>query len=344
MPDGILSDLTVLDISENLPGPFFTQSLVDLGARVIKIERPTGDSARASSPGLFQAVNRGKESIRLDLKDDPHRESLTALLQNADVLVDGFRPGVLNRLGLDPTGLRKKYPRLIVVSIVGYNLESKLVMEPGHDITYAAYSGVLSIAGPDPTKPVWAPGIPVGDLAASSTALASTLAAVYSRERTGVGCRIVVPIADALAYLLNPRLGVYHANGLVEVGAMRNASQSLPAYGVFLCRDGQPIALGALEDHFWKALVHELDITTSVQDGWMKYEGRRDDHEAVNNTLAKAIADRKSEELLICLQGADVPCAPILSPFEALNAFNVATGAEPEQKYFPFPATFVDDV
>ncbi|MFP5476993.1 MAG: CoA transferase, partial [Gammaproteobacteria bacterium] len=178
-----LAGITVLDFSELLPGPFFTQMLAEMGAEVIKVERPPhGDNARRLGPGGFEAVNRGKKSVLLDLKDEAGRARAHALLAGADVLVESYRPGVMTRLGLDHASLQAAHPRLVYVSLSGYGQDGPWAQLPGHDINYLAAAGVMALSGEPGGPPAPGFGLPAADLCGAMYALSATLAALLQRQ------------------------------------------------------------------------------------------------------------------------------------------------------------------
>jgi crotonobetainyl-CoA:carnitine CoA-transferase CaiB-like acyl-CoA transferase len=191
-----LRGLRVLDFTMNLPGPYTAMILCGLGAEVIKIEPPRGDVARGFSR-LFGIVNAGKKSVVLDLKADAARPQLHALVRSADVIVDGFRPGVMARLGAGPEEARQMNPRLVYCSISGYGQTGPYRDDPGHDLNYQALTGVCHMMRDGDDRPLGA-ALPIADLSAAMTASTSVLAALYERERTGVGRAIDVAMVDAL--------------------------------------------------------------------------------------------------------------------------------------------------
>src|SRR5690606_11072714 len=189
MQAGPLSGLQVVDFSELLPGPFFTQNLLELGASVTKVERPpNGDSARVMYPGVFESVNRGKSSIIVDLKTPDGLAQVCSLVEKADVFVEGYRPGVMARLGLGYEAVSAINPAIIYVSISDYGQTGPNSRRPGHDINYLAMAGALALGGSDLATPAAGAGLPVADLAGAMYALSSTLAALYARVHSKQGC------------------------------------------------------------------------------------------------------------------------------------------------------------
>lgn len=319
-PPPPLAGITVLDFSELLPGPFFTQSLAELGAQVIKIERPPhGDNARRMAPGLFAAVNRGKRSLLVDLKDKAQRAEVRALIASADVLVESYRPGVMARFGLDHATLRESCPKLVYVSLTGYGQSGPYVDLPGHDINYLAAAGALAVSGPVHGGPEQSFGLPVADLCGAMYALSSTLAALYQRRSTGRGQYLDVALADCALHWMNPRLGVYAEDGLQALAAQRDATLVKVAYGAFRCRDGKYLSVAALEDHFWERLTAALDMRPFDGEAYRHYKARKTVAHQINSTLARALAQVDAEAAFQLLARNDVPVAPVVEPAQAAS-------------------------
>lgn len=195
-----LSGLRVLDLSIWRPGPYTTSLLVPLGADVLKVEPPGGDPMRFY-PGLFAAVNEGKRSVMLDLKDEAGRARALELASQAEVLVEGFRPGVLARLGLDHAAVQALNPEIVYCSISGYGQDDPRAALPGHDVNYQAWSGALTPQGGTATQ---LPPLPIGDLAAGLSAAFGICAAVLGRMATGQGTYLDVSMTDVLATWTGP--------------------------------------------------------------------------------------------------------------------------------------------
>jgi CoA:oxalate CoA-transferase len=310
-----LDGITVVDFSELLPGPFFTQSLAELGARVVKIERPpAGDNVRRMGPGVFEAVNRGKQSLLVDLKDEAQRAEVRALIGTADVVVESYRPGVMARLGLDAASLRAAFPRLVYVSLSGYGQEGPWADLPGHDINYLAAAGVLAVSGVPGGGPAQSFGLPVADLCGAMYALSSTLAALYQRGHTGQGQHLDVSLADCALHWMNPRVGAYREAGAHTLEAQREATLVKPAYGAFACRGGRHVSIAALEDHFWVRLCEALDLAPYGGDAFRAMKARKAVAGAINARIAEVLADRDADEVFGLLQRHDVPAAPVVAP------------------------------
>lgn len=254
-----LEGLRVLDATRLLPGAVATQWLADFGADVIKIEQPgVGDYARHlfardGRSEIFEATNRGKRSVELDLKTHRGREVLIALARAADVLIESYRPGVMKRLGLGYESLGAVNPRLIYVALTGYGQNGPMRDAAGHDINYLALSGVLDTVG-------LVPGVQVADLAGGSMqAVIGILLALAARERTGTGQFVDVSMTRGVADLLAVPLSELAATGREPVLGEGILSGGYACYNLYECRDGRLLALGALEPKFWAALCRVLD-------------------------------------------------------------------------------------
>lgn len=195
-PTPPLHGIRVLDFTQNLPGPYATLVLASLGADVVKIEPPGGDTARMT-PRLFEIVNAGKRSCVLDLKRDDAPAVLAALVASADVVVEGFRPGVMARFGCDAEAALRTNPRLVYCSISGYGQDGPYVAYPGHDLNFQALTGVCDM-GRDADEHPFGCALPIADLSSAMTAVSAVLAALFARERTGVGRAIDVAMVDTL--------------------------------------------------------------------------------------------------------------------------------------------------
>lgn len=305
-----LAGLRVLDLSELLPGPFMTQSLVELGADVLKVERPPhGDPIRRAAPALFTAVNRGKRALRVDLKTDAGLATVLALAERADVMVESFRPGVLARLGLDWPRLQQGNPRLVLASLSGYGMHGPRSQWPGHDINYLATAGIVGMAMKDETaSPSF--GVPVADLAGATYALAAVQTALLQRMRTGRGQHLDISLAHCVAHWMNPRLAALHDAG-GNAARARRAVQQRPAYGTFRCQDGRALTVAALEDHFWQALVRTLPLPDFAGPTYAHYPARAAAADEINAALADRLRQEACQDALARLAAADVPVANV---------------------------------
>lgn len=247
---GALDGIRILDLTRLLPGAVATEWLAGFGAEVIKIEQPPlGDYARTSYTALFEQTNRGKKSVEIDLKHEQDRTSFLNLVATADVLIEGFRPGVMDRLALGYAELQKLNPRLIYVALTGYGAGSPEAELAGHDVNYLAMSGVLDTIRSQDGVPV-IPGIQIADLAGGSMqAIIGMLLALEARHRTGFGQRVDVSMTDGAAALLP----------VARAGRVDILNGYFACYRVYRAADDSFVAIGALEPKFWANLCRALD-------------------------------------------------------------------------------------
>ena len=310
-----LDGIVVADFSELLPGPFLTQGLAELGAEVVKIERPPdGDATRRLAPGVFRAVNRGKSSVLVDLKDPAQAERAREVVARADIVVEAYRPGVMARLGLDYPTLALAMPRLIYVSLTGYGQTGPMALLPGHDVNYLATGGAIALSGRLGEPPAHAFGLPAADLCAATYALAAVLAALVQRGRTGIGQHIDVAMADCVAHWMNPRLAQFEDAGLSTLAAQREDTLVKPGYGAFACADGATVTIGALEDHFWQRLCGVLDLAPFDGAAFAGFAQRVASAAAINAHLAEKVGRTNGADLVDLLRSVDVPVAEVVAP------------------------------
>ena len=304
-----LAGLTVVDLSRYLPGPLAAQTLASLGARVLKVEEPElGDPVRWAPPrkegkgALAAQLLSGVESIALDLKRKPAREVLEALLAEADVLLETFRPGGLARLGFDPAELRERFPGLVICSLSGWGQEGPLASRAGHDLTYQALAGSLSPA-------VTVPGLPGADLLGASQAVTAILAALVERQTSGTGTWIDVSLFDAA---LHGNLAAWAAEAGAphSVGEPHDLSGGLAAYQLYRTSDGGWVALALLERHFWKRFCKAV----GRRDLRRKHLSRSPEDRELLAELIRGKSRRQWAELFA---RHDLPAEAVLSPAEA---------------------------
>lgn len=299
-PPAPLAGLRVLDLSRLLPGPYCSQILLQLGAEVLKVEDPgAGDYLRGLPPrnrgenGAFYALNRGKRSLCLDLKQDAGRELLLRLLPRYRVMLESFRPGVLDRLGLDYATLRAHHPALILCSISGYGQSGPLAGRAGHDIDYLALSGVLAAGGVPDGDPAL-PGVQIADLAGGALWAAVRILAALQREE---GCHLDVSMTEGALALLLPWLGQLQLGGPALRRGRDTLSGGSPAYRPYRTADGRYLAVGALEPKFWRELAEALGLPASG---------------APTETVAHAVAQKTRHQWEQALAGRDACTEPML--------------------------------
>jgi crotonobetainyl-CoA:carnitine CoA-transferase CaiB-like acyl-CoA transferase len=299
---GLLAGVRVLDLSIWRPGPYATQLLAELGAEVLKVEPPGGDPMRLYG-GLFAALHGDKRSVALDLKEPSDRDRALALARDADVVVEGYRPGVATRLGVGYEQVRAVNPEVVYCSISGLGQDGPLADAPGHDLDYLAWSGALAPEGGAPV----APALPVADLAGGLAAAYAIGAALFRRARTGEGERVDVAMAGVLATWTG---GVAPEVSGSEESGTDAQPRGVPGYGTFATADGGYVALGVLnEDHFWRPLCEALGLDDVAA---LDFGGRARRLDELQARLAGAIASHRRDDLVGALLAVGVPVAPVL--------------------------------
>jgi alpha-methylacyl-CoA racemase len=312
-----LRGVRVLDLTRLLPGGFATMTLADLGADVVKVEQPgLGDGARYAPPfasdgegALHLLLGRGKRSLCCDLAVEEGRTLFLDLVRNADVVVDSFRPGVLDRLGLGPEVLEATKPGLVQVSLTGYGPGDT---RAGHDIDYVAVAGLLSMSGA-PAAPV-VPGTQVADLSGALWAVIAVLSALQERDRTGRGqvCDVSLT-ASALTTTAIPAAAMA-IDGRVPTAGGEWFNGGLAAYDIYRCADGRHVAVGALEPKFFARLCAALDVPELVQAQLDPARQRE-----VRERLSAVFATRSRDEWAAALRDSDACVAPVLDLAEAMS-------------------------
>ncbi len=323
----LLAGIRVLDLSLQLPGPFCTLMMADHGADVIKVDEPEprlrNPFAAEDSPGLSPSdryLNRGKRSLTLNLKTDEGRDIFRTLAEKADVVVEGFRPGVTERLGVGYATLSARNPRLVYCSISGYGQTGPMRTVAGHDINYISYTGILGMSGRAGGPPA-IPPVQVGDLfGGAMMALSGILMALVARQSTGQGRWVDVSMTDGSFAML-----AFHAvAGLAGAPDPERGSLILtgmyPCYETYRCADGGYVSLGALEAWFWDRLVSALgrDDLAGLQ------YATGDEGARAKAELATIFAAKTRGEWERFFEGKDVCFSPVLALSEALSHPNAA--------------------
>lgn len=307
-----LSNLTVLDLTVNTPGPFCSMILSDLGARVIKVEPPGGDPLRKSSASMFAGMNRGKESISLNLKSDGDRDILLQLAERTDIVLEGSRPGVAQRLGADYPTLSARNPSIVYCSISGFGQEGPWKNVPAHDVNYLAVGGYMGAQTAIEGRP-WPPAILISDVASGMYAAISVLAGVVNRVSTGHGVYIDLSMTDAVLSLVGIEA---QTTSNEEEGNTPNVTV-IPTYGLFACADGRWLSLGIVhEDHFWQRLC---DVAGLGDISGLPFEQRVERAGEIKTRLEMTFAKRPSSEWERELMKIDVPAITVRDLDEALQ-------------------------
>jgi len=319
----LLEGIVVLDTTQVMAGPYCAMLLADMGARVIKVEPPAGDSTRSmagahgSDSPAFNAVNRGKHGIVLDLNDDKARAVFTRLARTADILVENYRPGVMARLGLDYQTLHRENPRLIYASISGHGQTGPWSAKGGFDLIAQGLSGLMSVTGTANGAPVKA-GVPLTDLGAGLFALIGILAALQHRHQSGEGQHVDTSLVDSGLALSVWEVTDYFSSGQVP-GPLGSAHRMTAPYQAFKCADGY-ITIGAANDRNFAKLARVLGRHDWLADARFVADHQRVAHREELAALIEAVTVAQPRAHWIAeLEQAGIPCGPILNYEDALT-------------------------
>lgn len=319
-PVQALAGLKVLDLTRLLPGAFCSMMLADLGAEVLKIEQPDGGDYNRSFPplarvesGSFLLLNRNKKSLVLNLKTDAGKQVLRRLVAEADVLLEGFRPGVMDRLGLGYDSLAAINPRLVYCAISGYGQTGPARLKPGHDLNYLAEAGALQLFGKAGEGPI-VPGLSIADIGGGSLmATTGIMAALLARSVTGRGQSVDVSMHDgAISWLALHAADCLFA-GIEPRGGERPFIGQAPCYNVYACADGKYLALGLIEPHFWHRFCDAVGLPHLKERQWP--EGAEAD--AQKAELSALLSTQPRDAWVAQLAPADIPVGPVFSMEEA---------------------------
>ncbi len=320
---GILSGITVVDLTRVLAGPYCTMVLADLGARVIKVEAPgRGDDARQIGPfaggksAYFMSLNRGKESIALNLKDEADRAIFERLLESADVLTENFRAGAMDRLGYGWPALHARYPRLIYAATSGFGSSGPYADRPAYDMVVQAMGGIMSLTG-HPGNPPTRVGTSIGDITAGLFTAVGITAALYSRTQTGDGTMIDVALLDSQVAILENAIARYFSTGEIP-GPIGSRHPSITPFEAFATADGY-IVVAAGNDALFRRLCETIGARALAQDARFATNPLRTEHNAaLKFELERALAARPARAWLDAFGAAGIPCGPIQNVAEVL--------------------------
>ncbi|WP_458189659.1 CaiB/BaiF CoA transferase family protein [Haladaptatus sp. NG-WS-4] len=350
-----LDDVCVLDLSRLLPGPYATQLLADLGATVIKVEDPdVGDYARqmgsigeSNTGQIFEAVNRGKLSVTLNLKDETAREAFYELVAEADVVFETFRPGVTERLGVDYETLSEVNEELIYVSLTGYGQKSPYADRAGHDLNYAALTGLLDMTRPDEASKPTIPGYPMVDMASGLFSAFSIVSALLARETGSGGLHVDVAMTDVMLSFSQIFAGPALAGDTPRPGETMLTGK-FPCYDVYRTADGRYLTVAALEPKFWQELCSAIDHPELVENHLSDDPAVRS---AVRETLETVFASKSLDAWRDEFEGVDTAVGGVHTVTEALSDPQterrdmVVTGADaPPRLGFPARSSSVESV
>jgi len=331
--NGALQGLRVVDMTRVLAGPFCTMLLADMGAEVIKVEGPgKGDDARDYPPFLrgasayFTNLNRNKKSIVLDLKDQKARGILIDLVKKSDVLLENFKPGTMERLGLGYEEVREFNPRIIYASISGFGQYGPYKDRPGYDIIGQAMGGLMSVSG-WPDSPPTRTGTAMADIVAGLNACIGILAALKGRERTGVGERIDVALVDSMVSAMETLIQIYLVEGRVpqRVG---NRYEFIAPYNSFAAKDGW-IVIGVGGQEVWKRFCQVIGQEALIEDPeFLTNKDRVKNVVRLEAIVTEWTSKQSMDETVSLLMEASVPCSPILNVEQICKDPHIAVARE----------------
>ena len=320
-----LEGLTVIDLTRVLSGPYCTMQLADMGARVIKIERPgAGDDTRAWGPpfiegesAYFLSINRNKESVTLNFKHPEGRRLLEELIARADILVENFRPGTLDDMGLDYASVSQRYPRLIYASVSGFGHDGPLRDRPGYDAVLQGEAGIMSLTGP-PDGAGYKVGIAIADLVSGLFAAQGILLALYARERTGRGQHVDIAMLDSVAALLTYQAAIYFATD-APPPRLGNAHPTVAPYETFQAADGD-VVLAAGNDDLWRKFCAVAGLEALGQDPrFARNRDRVRNYSELRPIVADVFRQRTRADWIAALDAAGVPAGSVRDLHEVLT-------------------------
>ncbi len=314
---GPLAGLTVIELCQALAGPYACMMLADMGARVIKVEKPSGDDSRGMPPHFvkgtstyFMSINRGKESIVLDLKTAAGRDVLLQLVAKADIVVENNRPGVLDRLGLGFEAFKAVNPKIVLCSISGFGQDGPYRDLPAYDMIVQAMSGGMSITGEPEGKPVRS-GVPIGDMCAGMTGALAAVSALHAARASGEAQHCDVAMLDVQVSMLSYQMAYHLATGIVPTLQGR-AHSGIPEMGAYECKDGVEVLIAPLAAHMWPWVCKALDLPELAEDPTFATRGERIKHRAVlKEKIQATFKTRPADEWVERMRKAGVPVAKV---------------------------------
>ncbi|MBT4219112.1 MAG: CoA transferase [Rhodospirillaceae bacterium] len=327
--EGPLSGITVVDLSRVLAGPYCTMVMGDMGARVIKVENPSGgDDARQFGPfvkeksAYFMSLNRGKESIALNLKDDADRVIFDDLLETADVLVENYRPGTMEKLGYGWEVLHEKYPRLIYAATSGFGHSGPYSSRPAYDMVVQAMGGIMSLTGHEGGPPTRV-GSSIGDITAGLFTAIGINAALYHRQSSGEGIKVDVAMLDCQVAILENAIARYAATG-VSPGPSGSRHPSIAPFDAYHASDGYFI-IAAGNDTLFKTLCETLDRPDLTDNSLFITNDLRNEHQtALKTELEASLASQPVAHWLVLLGDKGIPSGPINDVAQVMSDDQVA--------------------
>lgn len=322
---GPLAGIRVLDFTQFLAGPHGTQILGDLGAEVIKVEAPVGDSSRIVPPHFvrgdslyFHTINRNKRSIAVDMKAEGSTELLRDLIDQSDVVIENFRPGVLARLGIDREVERKRRPELVWCSISGFGQDGPGADLPAYDMIVQAMSGTMSLTGEPDGSPVRT-GNPIGDIAAGLHAVIGVEAALLRRKATGLGDFVDISMLDCMIALLSYQ-GTYYLKSGVNPGPQGARHDSIPTYRLFAAKNGTSLVTTANTERMWQSMARVLGLEELIEDErFLNNPARLENKEDLWSYLEPAFLKKEALEWVELFNENGIPVSTVNNLEQALS-------------------------
>ncbi|PAE44188.1 CaiB/BaiF CoA transferase family protein [Bacillus sp. 7884-1] len=315
-----LEGIRVLDLTRLLPGPYCSLLLADYGADVIKVEDPkSGDYSRWYEPkvnddqsAMFISLNRNKRSITLDLKDEKDKEAFISLIKTADVLIESFRPGVMDRLGLGFEELKVHNPKLIYCAITGYGQTGPYAKEAGHDINFLSYSGLLHLQGAPNEKPL-IPSVQIGDIGGGALMAAiGILLAIIDAKKSNTSQFVDISMLDGALSWMHTILPNYWTSGEMPNRGELTLNGGKACYEIYRTKDNRYISVGALEYKFWKNFCKVIGKEELIE----KLDEPQEQQRLMKQEVQAAIHQKTLEEWLELFEGIDACVSPVLTPEE----------------------------
>lgn len=325
---GPLDKIRILDLTRLYPGPLGTMMLADMGAEVIKIEDINNpDYMRCYPPYLrtesagFLAVNRSKRSVAINFGAKKGVELFFLLVKTADVVIEQFRPGIIDKMGIGYKNARKIKKDIIYVSLTGYGQNGPYAMQAGHDINYIGYSGILSSTGTKETGPV-IPGAQIADVAGGAyMTIIACLSALWAREKTGQGQQVDVSMLEAILPLMTLQLAHYQAVGILPEAGQAALSGGLACYNIYRCADGKYVALGILEEKFWKNFCEVMRHSEWLDRQFVVGE----EADKLRGEISALFLTKTRDEWIIAGADHDICLTPVVEIAEIENNYHLQT-------------------
>jgi crotonobetainyl-CoA:carnitine CoA-transferase CaiB-like acyl-CoA transferase len=306
-----LEGIRVLDLAHLPPGAYCTMILGDLGAEVIRIlspntSFPSGSETAEKTWAIYDAHQRNKKSLALNLRNEDARQVFYKLAEKADVIVEGFRPGVVKRLGVDYETVKKINPRIVYCALSGFGQDGPYSQMPGHDINYISIGGVLGIIGEPDGSPVLPSNLVADFAGASLHGAIGILAALMAREKTGQGQYVDISYTDGVISLMTLEASIYFATGMVPKRGKTWLTGAAPFYNTYKTKDNKYISIGCVEPHFWQNLCQELGRADFVP-----YQFAEEKYEEMFSFFRKTFLTRNRDEWFELLKDKNIPIAPV---------------------------------